>query len=46
MSNDLKELIASSIEARKNILKMAYSAGSASAHVGRALNNRCYCYSI
>ena len=47
MSNDLKELIASSIEARKNILKMAYSAGSASAHVGRAhINNRCYCYSI
>ena len=38
MSNDLKELIASSIEARKNILKMAYSAGSASAHVGGALS--------
>lgn len=38
MSDNIKELKESSLKARKNLIKMAYSAGSASAHVGGALS--------
>lgn len=38
MSESIKELKESSLIARKNLIKMAYSAGSASAHVGGALS--------
>ncbi len=38
MSESIKELKESSLTARKNLIKMAYSAGSASAHVGGALS--------